>query len=138
MQDKEKSKKTIIDLDKVIAEQKRLNESLQRDIIAGRIEYNQLKGRHNGFVNLCSQGGTTSEAKRKKLEADSCMYLNEKIKELEKENNRLENKVHDLQAFKPVNPSKEMRTKNTMLEKELIYVDEVAREIGKRSRRSPR
>jgi hypothetical protein len=131
VRDKEKSKKTIIDMNKVIAEQKRYNDSYQRDIIAGRIEYNQLKSQHNGFVTLCSQGGTTSEAKRKKLEADSYGYLNKKIKELEDENKRLKNKVNDLQASKPVNPSKEMRAKNTMLEKELLVLQRQHKQLEK-------
>jgi DNA repair exonuclease SbcCD ATPase subunit len=81
-----------------------------------------LKGIHNGFVNLCSQGGTTSEAKRKKLEADSYGYLNKKIKELEDENKRLKKDMHVLRTSAPVNPSKEMRSKNTLLQKELLLL----------------
>ena len=56
VRDVETSKKTIIDMNKVIAEQKRLNESLQRDIVHGRIEYNNLKGRHTSFLKLCQAG----------------------------------------------------------------------------------
>ena len=57
VQDKEKSKKTIIDMNKVIAEQKRLNDSYQRDLIAGRIEYNRLKGHAQWFCVVVQSRG---------------------------------------------------------------------------------
>jgi hypothetical protein len=120
--DKEKSKSMLIEQDKIIAEQKRINDSLQRDLQYEKREYNGLLNKHNSFVTLCSKGGTTKEAHRKKLEADSLGWLEKKKKELEMENKRLKKEVHDLQTFKPVNPSKEMRTKNTMLEKELMML----------------
>ena len=67
-------------------------------------------------------GGTTSDAKRKKLEADSYGYLQKKIKDLEVENKRLKNNMLELQNSSPVNPSKEMRSKNTLLQKELMVL----------------
>ena len=109
-----------MDQEKVIAEQNRKNESLQHDLQDEKRECNALLNKHNAFVTLCSKGGTTKDAQRKKLEADSLGWLEKKKKELEAENKRLKKEVHDLQTFKPVNPSKEMRSKNTMLERQLL------------------
>ena len=61
VQDKEKSKLTICEQQKVIAEQKRLNESLQRDLNDERHECNTLKGKHNDFVSQCLKLGERKE-----------------------------------------------------------------------------
>ena len=85
-----------------------------------RRDYSTLKAKHNDFALQCQKGGKGKAAKKMQLEANSLLYLEKKKNELEDENKSLKKELHDLQTFKPVNPSKEMRAKNAKLERELF------------------